>query len=378
MVGCGGISHAHARAAGSLDGRVRFAACCDTDAARARAWGATYGAERTYASLEALLDGESPQAVLLATWPNLHRAQIETCLAAGVRNILCEKALTVTGTEASEVYHLAGAAGALVMEGFMYRQHPAIRAVEQQIAAGAVGEVDYVRAVFNLWDAERESPDDDTRNWRQRKETAGGVPYDLACYAVNACGHFAAAAPVRASATGSVSERYGTINRLAGVVEYENGRIGVIESSRRSSFSQELLISGSHGALHLPVAWTLDAVTKVARIRSPRFAEIEHEDHAVEQANSYVLQLDNFAHAAAGRAQPAVPLVQSVVNAYVSEALNTSLLERRSVDIHLPEAIATDYRSHLQARREDLHRRPHRLRSDRRNQRDVIPTVCPP
>ena len=351
IVGCGGISHAHARAALSLGGRIRFTACCDTDAERAREWAARYRAERTYASLEALLDAESPPAVLLATWPNLHRAQIETCLAAGVRNILCEKALAVTGTEASEIHDLAGAAGALIVEGFMYRHHPAIRTVEQQIADGAVGEVDYVRAVFNLWDAELESPDDDSRNWRRRKETAGGVPYDLACYAVNACGHFAHSLPVRASATGSVSERYGTINRLAGVVEYENGRIGVIESSRRSSFSQELLISGSHGALHLPVAWSLDAVTTVTRIGSPRFAEIEREDHAVEQANSYALQLDNFAQAAAGHARPLVPLVQSVVNAHVSEALNTSLLERRSADIHLPEAIAADYRSYLQASR---------------------------
>ena len=353
MVGCGGISHSHARAAPSLGGRVRFAACSDTDAGRAREWAATYGAERTYASLEALLEAESPRAVLLATWPNLHRAQIETCLAAGVRNILCEKALAVTGAEAGEIYELARAAGALIMEGFMYRQHPAIRAVERQVAAGAVGEVDYVRAAFNLWDAELESPEDDTRNWRQRKETAGGVPYDLACYAVNACGHFAASPPVRASATGSVSERYGTINRLAGVVEYENGRIGVIESSRRSSFSQELLISGSHGALHLPVAWSLDAVTAVTTIRSPRFAVIEREDHAVEQANSYALQLDNFARAAAGRAQPLVPLVQSVVNAYVSEALNTSLLERRNVNIALPDPIAAAYRSYLQTRRDE-------------------------
>ena len=351
MVGCGGISHAHARAALSLDGKVRFVSCCDTDAARARDWAATYGAERTYASLEALLDGESPRAVLLATWPNLHRGQIETCLAAGVRNILCEKALAVTGAEASEIYDMAGAAGALVMEGFMYRQHPAIRALERRIAAGDVGEVDYMRAVFNLWDAELESPDDDTRNWRQRKETAGGVPYDLACYAVNACGHFAAAPPVRASATGSVSERYGTINRLAGVVEYENGRIGVIESSRRSSFSQELMISGADGMLHLPVAWSLDAVTKVTRIRSPRFAVIEHDEHPVDQANSYALQLDNFAQAAAGLTQPVVPLVQSVANAYVSEALNTSLLERRSVDIDLPEPIASDYRTWLHASR---------------------------
>ena len=59
IIGCGGISHAHARAARSLGGRVRFASCCDTDAERARAWAARYGAERTYASLAALLSRAS-------------------------------------------------------------------------------------------------------------------------------------------------------------------------------------------------------------------------------------------------------------------------------------------------------------------------------
>jgi predicted dehydrogenase len=39
---------------------------------------------------------ERSDGVLLATWPNQHREQIEQCLAAAVKRILCEKALTLT------------------------------------------------------------------------------------------------------------------------------------------------------------------------------------------------------------------------------------------------------------------------------------------
>ena len=46
-------------------------------------------------------------------------------------------------------------------------------------------------------------------------------------------------------------------------------------------------------------------------------------------------------------------LVQSVVNAHVSEALNTSLLERRNVNIELPEEIAAAYRTCLPERGTD-------------------------
>ena len=76
----------------------------------------------------------------------------------------------------------------------------------------------------------------------------------------------------------------------------------------------------------------------------------EQEEYAVEQADSYARQLGNFAAAIAGRSQPVVPLVQSVVKAYVTEALITSLLQRRSVEVDLADRIAADYRSCLEER----------------------------
>src|SRR5262245_29821344 len=88
LVGCGGISHLHARAA--------IVACCDIRRDVAETWARRYGCERAYGDDEAMLREHDLDAVLLATWPAQHHQQVLHCLRAGVRNILCEKALATT------------------------------------------------------------------------------------------------------------------------------------------------------------------------------------------------------------------------------------------------------------------------------------------
>jgi predicted dehydrogenase len=347
IAGCGDISHMHAEAARRLGGKARFSACCDVDIGRAEKWAATYSAARAYGSLDAMLAGESPHSVLLATWPNQHREQVETCLKAGVRNILCEKALTLTGREAAEMWDMAESAGAFILEGFMYRHHPALRTIERLVEQGAAGEVDAVRASFSNSEQEIADPADATRGWRQRKECAGGVPYDFACYAVNACGHFARAEPVRAAAFGGVSRKYDIVDRLYGVIEYANGRVGVVQSSKKALFDQELVVTGSEGSLVLPIAWTIPGPTAVVRRSCAEWAEVKEESHPIAFADPYALQLDNFADVVAGKARPLIPLVQSVVNTFAIEALVACLLERRSREIEIPAAVLRAYHRHL-------------------------------
>ncbi len=187
-----------------------------------------------------MLQEEALEGVVFVTWPNQHREQVARALELGVRNILCEKSLALTGREAYQMHQLAGAAGALLMEGFMYRHHPALRRMQELLASGECGPVDAVHACFSQYDPETTAPDDTERNWRQRKECGGGIPYDFACYAVNACGCFTRGVPVRAFCVGGVSERYGLVNRMYGMIEYDNGRVGLLESSKKASLTQEL------------------------------------------------------------------------------------------------------------------------------------------
>jgi D-xylose 1-dehydrogenase (NADP+, D-xylono-1,5-lactone-forming) len=278
-------------------------------------------------------------AVLLATWPTLHREQVLGCLQAGVRSILCEKSLAKTGAEALEIRTAAIEAGALVVEGYMYRHHPAVERIDELLATGEVGVLDSVWAAFNMFDSEEAQPDDPTRDWRQRLECGGGVPYDLACYCVDACNRFAGSPPSQVQAVAGTSPRYGTIDRLFGLIEYDDGLVGGLESSRRADFNHELRLSGALGNVRLPVAWRIEGPTEVLVSRSAGWGEFDTERFPMQAADPFRLQLERFARAARGEAPPEPTLDESLLNAITMDALLTSAAERAPIPVELPEAL---------------------------------------
>ena len=338
IVGCGGISHAHAGAVRDLP-NVRIAVCCDIREEAAESWMAQYGCDTCYTDYERMIREENLDGVLLATWPNQHREQIERCLDAGVRRILCEKALTLTGREAVEIYEMVKDAGAYLMEGFMYRHHPAIRKIERLLASGELGAVDNVRACFSDYDPELRAADDTNRNWRQRKECGGGVPYDLACYCVNACRHFTKGVPVRVYCRGDFSPTYDTLNRAYALIEYDNGSVGIIESSKKAAITQELQVTCAHGRLYLPAAWTISGDTVLVGKQDGPWPDAVADRYCIREANPYQCQLENFAAVSRGDAWPGMPLAESVLNTFTIEALVTSAQEKRPVEVDCPSYI---------------------------------------
>ena len=179
--------------------RIRhgIAACCDLREAVAKEWSAEYGCEAFYTDFEEMIRVHDLDGLILVTWPSQRREQIERCLNAGARNILSEKALTITGQDALEIAELVKSAGAVLMEGFMFRHHPLIAKLERLVGAGKIGRVDSVNATFSTFDAEEDDPTDPDRNWRYDTERFGGAPWDITCYAVNGANHFASVAAGR-------------------------------------------------------------------------------------------------------------------------------------------------------------------------------------
>jgi len=338
IVGCGSVSERHARGAAESS-EVAIVACADTRLEVAEDWAERHGCERAYGDYVEMLCEHELDGVLLATWPNLHREQVVGCLDAGVRAILCEKALALSGAEARELWAAAVEAGALLTEGYMYRHHPAVARIDELLAAGEIGTVDSIHAAFSIFDPEESSPDDASRDWRQRVELGGGAPYDIACYCVDACNRFAGARPVRAQAFTSASERYGTVSRVFGLVEYANGVVGTIESSMRADFNHELRINGTHGQVRLPVAWRIDFPTEVIASRSSGWGLVEEERFPAPAVDAYRLELEAFAAAARGRAEPAPTLAESVVTALTLEALLASAQDGVAASVDIPEAV---------------------------------------
>jgi D-xylose 1-dehydrogenase (NADP+, D-xylono-1,5-lactone-forming) len=316
---------------------VAIVACADVRADVAEAWAERHGCEHAYPDYLAMVREHELDGVLLATWPNLHRDQVLGCLEAGARNILCEKALALDAEEAAAIRTAATAGDALVVEAYMYRHHPAVQKIDELLAQGEVGELDAVSAAFHMFDPAEDSPDDPGRDWRQRLECAGGVPWDLACYCVDACNRFARTPPRQALAVGGTSDRYGTVDRLFGLIEYEDGFVGIVQSSKRSDFDHELRLSGARGHVRLPVAWRIEGPTEVLVTRSVGWGEFETARFPIPAVDPFRAQLESFVAAARGEAEPIPSLAESVVNACTLDALLASAAERAGVPIDLPE-----------------------------------------
>jgi predicted dehydrogenase len=312
IVGCGSIAERHARAAAASP-EVAIVACADARLDTAEDWAARHRCERAYPDYVEMVRGHELDGVLLATWPNLHREQVLGCLDL-------------------EIWTAATRAGALVMEGYMYRRHPAIAILDELLASGELGPLDSIHAAFSLFDPEESAPDDPARDWRQRVETGGGAPFDLACYCLDACNRFAGSRPRRVQALTSRSERYGTIARVFALVEFENGVVGTIESSIHGDFNHELRLSGTRGQARLPVAWRIDHPTEVVASRSVGWGLTEERRFPVAVVDAYRLELEGFAAAARGTDPPVPTLGESVTTALTMDALLTSAAEGIAVD----------------------------------------------
>jgi predicted dehydrogenase len=351
IIGCGSIAKSHAAGVKGVKDRVAFTACCDIREEAARAWAVQFAPNAAiYTDYQDMIRGEELDAIVLATWPNQHREQIERCIESGVQNILSEKTLTVTGQEAYEVWEIVTEADAFLLEGFTYLHHPRMCKLRQILAGADLGTVDSIRAVFNLFDPELEAADDPNRNWRQKVVCAGGVPWDFACYPVNACGWIAADLPTRVYCVGRRSPKYGTIHRMHGIIEYRNGCTGIIESDKQSA-CQDLQIVLSDAVIDVPdQCWTNQPDAELCiEIRHGLYA-LDKDVIRCEPGHRFAHQMTHLADVLDGVAQPLLPLVQSVVNMYALDALVTSLQEGRPLHVEIPDDIAREFEREREAK----------------------------
>ena len=124
------------------------------------------------------------------------------------------------------------------------------------------------------------------------------------------------------------------------------------EWTRRSAKIRKDLLSNVYlrghrrGILNVPIAWTIPQNLTITR-RHTGWNTLDYEtyvtDGVADVLTSYRLQAENFVAAARGQARPVIPLAQSVVNTFAVEALATSVLEKRVVDIAVPGRIAQAY-----------------------------------
>jgi predicted dehydrogenase len=142
------------------------------DPDRASEFASSHRFVRAAASYDAVLEDVDVDAVYIPLTNDLHRTWTLRALAAG-KHVLCEKPLAMNAVEAREMADAAQGARLHLMEAFMYRFHPRIRALVESLHDPL-----YVEASFGFRLEGRE-------NYRFHPSLGGGALLDVGCYTVN-------------------------------------------------------------------------------------------------------------------------------------------------------------------------------------------------
>jgi predicted dehydrogenase len=145
VIGAGMAGRAHAagyRSASTLYGEglpeIRLAAIADVNPAFAADTARRFGFEQAEGGWEAVAAADDVDVVSVVVANPLHRPIVEGLLDAG-KHVLCEKPMAPTVEDAEAMVAAAKASGRETGIGFVFRRSPAIGAIREQLASGAMG-----------------------------------------------------------------------------------------------------------------------------------------------------------------------------------------------------------------------------------------------
>lgn len=281
---------------------------------------------RGYGSYDALLADPNVDAVYVSLPNNLHHQWTLKALAAG-KHVLCEKPLASNVAEAEEMFDAAEKAGRLLVEAFMYRSHPLIVEVVDQVRRGAIGKVRLVRTSFCYF---TRNVDD---NIRFDPALAGGALMDIGCYCIDLSQLIVGAAPSAALAAGHMHAR-GVDDLAAGVLQYPGGEVASFTCGMRNQIDNTAYISGEDGYIEVPIPWKppVEGATYVIghsippRMDGGANAPPPRRDVTVDcDRPLYALEADHFADAVAGRRDVAITRDESLSNMRVLDEIRRQL-----------------------------------------------------
>jgi predicted dehydrogenase len=145
---------------------VSVVAVCDTDKARARYVSDKIGIKNVYTDIGEMLKQDDIHAVHVCTPTDSHAPVAIQCIEAG-KDVLVEKPLARTYSEASEIVQAARTKGRKLMVGMNNRFRPDAMILRSFIEAGELGDIFYTKGGW----LQRQL---NQKTWRTRKEVAGG------------------------------------------------------------------------------------------------------------------------------------------------------------------------------------------------------------
>jgi predicted dehydrogenase len=181
--------------------------------------------------------------------PNNLHAEPTIEAARNGKHVFCEKPLGLDAEEAHRIWRAAEDAGVVNMCGFNYRFVPAVSRARELVEAGGLGEVVHFRARY-LQSWGWEAPTD---VWRfDRAQAGSGALGDLGAHIVDLARFLCGEVTAVSATVRTYVEGHEVDDAFVATVEFDNGAIGTLESSRLAlgRVNQNTFeLNGSRGSL---------------------------------------------------------------------------------------------------------------------------------
>ncbi len=217
---------------------ARVTAVASRSQQRADAFAGRHGIPRAHGSYAAILADPDVDVLYVATPHAQHAALALAALRAG-KALLVEKSFTATTAGAREVVDVARETGVFTMEAMWTRFQPAVVALRELIADGAIGEVRSVQADLGV------AREYDPADRLFALELGGGALLDLGVYVVSFA-QMLLGTPQRVLATGSTFPT-GVDAEVGLLLGYDDGRSATLLTSLRNALPGQARVFGTRG-----------------------------------------------------------------------------------------------------------------------------------
>jgi len=241
---------------------------------------------KAFNSYESLINDSEIDAIYNPLPNGLHAEWSIKAMNAG-KHVLCEKPMARNISEVEEMFKVSEQTGKVLIEGFMYRAHPAIQKLIETVRNGTLGKVKLIRSNFSFT---REVMDSDAR---YKAEHAGGGLMDVGCYCVNLARAIMGKEPSETSCIAHIHDK-GVDDYAAGLLNFNGETLMTFTCGMTVMNNWTTYISGDKGEIKIEAPWFCDGTFKLTKGEQSEVIE------ARTDKPMYALEAEAFSKAVAG------------------------------------------------------------------------------
>ena len=280
---------------------------------RGKAAATQLGIPQAYGSYEELLADDNIDAVYIPLPNHLHVPWTKKALEAG-KHVLCEKPIGLNTAEAEDLLACAKKHSQLkVMEAFMYRHHPQWLKAQQLVSEGKIGDLRTIHSFFSYYNA-------DPANIRNMAEIGGGGLMDIGCYCISLARFIFNSEPQRVLGKMEYDPEFKTDRLCSGQLDFGDQSSTFTCATQLTSY-QRVNIFGTEGRIEIEIPFNAppDQPCRIWHQQDEKLEEI-----TFELCDQYTIQGDLFSQAILNKTEVPTPLIDSVKNMRVLDAVINS------------------------------------------------------